>query len=64
VEVRSLITYVRADTGVYAMPVAPAAGTVPPGTAAPGTMAPATAAPGGYVPPDTMGTVAVPPMQP
>lgn len=45
VEVRSLITSVRADTGVYAAPVAPGA-VVPPGA---------------YVPPDTTGTVAVPP---
>jgi Flp pilus assembly protein TadD len=55
VEVRSLITSVRADTGIYAVPVAPGA-VVPPGTAAPGTLAPGT-----YVPPDTTGTVAVPP---
>lgn len=58
VEVRSLITSVRADTGVYAAPVAPVA----PGAAAPGTMAPAIAPPGAYVPPDTTGTVAVPPL--
>ena len=63
VEVRSLITSVRADTGVYAPP----AGTVAPGTVAPGTMAPGTMAPGampptGTYPPDTAGTVAVPPL--
>ncbi|HET7463179.1 MAG TPA: tetratricopeptide repeat protein [Longimicrobium sp.] len=60
VEVRSLITSVRADTGVYTAPAAP--GTLPPGAVAPGTMAPPPAAPpGAYVPPDTTGTVAVPP---
>jgi len=64
VEVRSLITSVRADTGVYAAPVAPA-----PGIAQPGAAQPATAAPGGpppfvYTPPDTTGTVAVPPPTP
>jgi len=64
VEVRSLITSVRADTGVYAAPMAPAPGTVAPGAVAPGTMAPGTAAPGAYVPPDTTGTVAVPPPMP
>jgi tetratricopeptide (TPR) repeat protein len=58
VEVRSLITSVRADTGVYALPPAP--GAAAPGTVAPGTMPPA-ASPGAYVPPDTTGTIAVPP---
>lgn len=53
VEVRALITSVRADTGVYAAP-----GAVAPGMAAPGAMPPT----GTYVPPDTAGTVAVPPL--
>jgi len=62
VEVRSLISSVRADTATYAAPAVPAPGTV----AAPGTqpgMAPQTA-PAGTYPPDTFGTVAAPPLQP
>jgi len=54
VEVRSLITTVRADTATYVPPPAPvpAPGTV----AAPGTVP----APAGTYPPDTTGTVAAP----
>jgi tetratricopeptide (TPR) repeat protein len=55
VEVRSLITSVRADTGVYAAPM-----TVP-GAVAPGSAAPGATAPDGSYLPDTTGTVAVPP---
>jgi len=49
-EIRSLIGTVRSDTQVYAAP-APAPGAVP-------------AQPSGVYPPDTTGTVAVPPLQP
>lgn len=52
-EVRSLIGAVRADTGVYGAP-----GVAPPGMA-PGTVP--LAPPGTQYPPDTTGTVAVPP---
>ncbi|HEU4560114.1 MAG TPA: tetratricopeptide repeat protein [Longimicrobium sp.] len=56
VEVRSLITSVRADTGVYAAPM-----TAVPGAPAPGTVPPGTTMPDGSYLPDTTGTVLVPP---
>jgi tetratricopeptide (TPR) repeat protein len=51
-EVRSMIGTVRADTGVYLAP-----GATQPGMVAPGAVPPATAT----YPPDTIGTVPVPP---